>query len=74
MQLFVSDKEYIAVCPMSSKSKFKDCLHLFCKEIGVLQTLILDMSGEQTTNAVKHFNNQVGLTLRILEESTQWAN
>ena len=32
------------------------------------------MSGEQTTSAVKHFSNQVGLTLRLLEESTQWAN
>ena len=74
MQLFVSDKGYVAVYPMTTKSKFKDCLHLFCKEVGVPHTLVLDMSGEQTTNAVKHFSNQVGLTLRLLEESTQWAN
>ena len=34
----------------------------------------MDKSGEQTSNAVKHFGQQVGLTLRVLEESTQWEN
>ena len=74
MQIFVSDKGFIAVYPMKSKSQFIDCLHLFCKEIGVPNTLVMDKSGEQTSNAVKHFGQQVGLTLRVLEESTQWAN
>ena len=73
MQIFVSDKGYVAVYPMKSKSEFKDCLHMFCKEIGVPETLFLDKSGEQTSNAVKHFSNQIGLKLRILEESTQWV-
>ena len=74
MQIFVSDKGYVAVYPMKTKSEFKDCLHMFCKEIGVPETLVLDKSGEQTSNAVKQFSNHVGLKLRILEESTQWAN
>ena len=34
----------------------------------------MDKSGEQTSSSVKHFSQQVGLTLRIFEESTQWAN
>ena len=74
MQIFVSDKGYVSVYPMKLKSDFKNCLHLFCKEIGVPDTLVMDKSGEQTSSAVKHFSQQVGMTLRILEESTQWAN
>jgi hypothetical protein len=73
-QLFVSDKGYVAIYPMSSKSQYKDALHLFCKEIGVPISLIVDPSGEQTSKAARNFCNQVGTTLRILEESTQWAN
>jgi hypothetical protein len=73
-QLFVSDKGYVAIYPMESKGSFKDALHQFCKEIGVPESLILDPSGEQTSKDVKRFCHQVGTTLRILEESTQWAN
>ena len=74
MQLFVSDKGFIAVYPMKTKSDFLDSLHLFCKEVGVPVSLVVDPSGEQTSRLVRRFCNQVGTTLRILEESTQWAN
>ena len=47
---------------------------MFCKEIGVPIDLVVDPSGEQTSKAVKKFCHQVGTTLRVLEESTQWAN
>ena len=74
LQVFVSDKGFIAVYPMKLKSQFKDALHLFCKEIGVPVSLVVDPSGEQTSKDVRKFCNQVGTTLRILQESTQWAN
>ena len=74
LQLFVSDKGFVAVYPMSAKSEFVDCLHLFCKEVGVPISLVVDPSGEQTSKGVRRFCNQVGTTLRILEEHTQWAN
>lgn len=74
MQIFVSDKGFIAVYPMKAKSQFQDCLKLFCKEVGIPHTLVVDKSGEQTSQAVKKFTQQVGTTLRVLEESTQWAN
>jgi hypothetical protein len=73
-QLFVSDMGYFSVYLMKSKGDFKDSLQLFYKEAGVLTTLVVDPSGEQTSNFVRKFSNQVGLTLRILEESTQWSN
>ena len=73
-QLFVSDKSYIALYPMKSKGEYYYALKTFCKEVGVPETLVCDPSGEQTSNKVKLFCNQVSTKLRILEESTQWAN
>ena len=73
-QMFVSDKGFVAIYPMKSKCDFLDALHLFCKEVGVPVSLVLDPSGEQTSKPVKKFCTQVGTTLRILEESKQWAN
>ena len=74
LQVFVSDVGFLAVYPMEKKSDFHDCLQVFCKEVGVPISLVVDPSGEQTSKAVKRFCNQVGTTLRILEENTQWAN
>ena len=58
---------------MKSKGEFYDALHIFCKEVGVPTSLIVDPSGEQTSNKVKKFCNQVETTLIIPEESTQWT-
>lgn len=74
MQIFVSDKGFVYVVPMKSKSEFADALRMFAKEIGVPEALIVDPSGEQTSRKVKSFCHQAGVTLRILEEGTQWAN
>ena len=73
-QLFVSDKGFVAIYPMKSKGDFEDALHQFCKEVGVPVSLVVDPSGEQTSKSVRKFCHQVGTTLRVLEESTQWAN
>ena len=73
-QIFVSDKGYVKVYPMKSKGDFINALRMFCKEIGVPLSLVVDPSGEQTSKEVKHFCNQVGTTLRILEDATQWAD
>ena len=73
-QLFVSDKGYVAIYPMKSKGDYPKALKLFCKDVGVPLSLICDPSGEQTSQKVKKFAHKVGLTLRFLEESTQWAN
>ena len=59
---------------MRSKGDFHDALHMFCKEFGLPLFLILDPAGEQTSRKVKKFFHQVGTTLRILEDNTQWDN
>ncbi len=73
-QVFVSDKGFVAVYPMRKASNFEDALKLFCKEVGVPLTLIADPHPSQKSNSVRRFCDQTGMTLRLLEKSTQWAN
>ena len=74
MQMYISDKGFVFVVPMKSKGEFIHSLKLFAKEIGVLEALVVDPSGEQTSTKVKLFCQSIGTTLRRLEEGTQWAN
>ena len=74
MQLCVSDKGFVLVVQLKSKAEFPDALKLFAKEIGVPTQLIMDPSGEQSSNCSKKLSHDMGLDVRYLEESTQWAN
>ena len=71
MQLFVSDKVFVKVYGIKSKSQFPQALKLFTKEVGVPNFIIIDPSGEQTSAVVCSFCHKIGTTLRILEERTQ---
>jgi hypothetical protein len=44
----------------------------FAKEIGAPDAFVADMSGEQMSKEVKAFCNEIGSTLRALEEGTPW--
>jgi hypothetical protein len=74
MHLFVSDKGYVYVVPMKSKSDFSFALKQFAKEIGVPLALISDPADKQTSKEVKKIARDMDLTLKALEELTQWAN
>ena len=74
MQIFVSDKGFIKVYVMKSKSEFPQALKLFSKEVDVPNAFILDPSGEQTSNVVRALCHKIGTALRILEEQTQHAD
>jgi hypothetical protein len=73
-QVFVSDKGFLAVYPMQKTANFEDALKLFCKEVGVPLTLVADPHPSQKSNSIRRFCDQTGMTLRLLEKSTQWAN
>lgn len=73
-QLFVTDKGFIHVVPMKRKSQVLQAVKMFAKEIGAPDALIADMSGEQMSNDLKKFCNDIGTTLRALEEGTPWSN
>jgi hypothetical protein len=46
----------------------------FAKEICARDAFIADMSGGQMSREVKKFCNDIGTTLRALEEGTPWSN
>ena len=74
MQVFVTDKGFVYVVAMRSKGDVPLALKVFKKEIGVPDAIIWDAAGEQTSHEVKHFCQQMGMTLPVLEEGTPWAN
>lgn len=73
-QLFVTDKGFVYVVPMKSKSEVILALKQFAKEIGAPDAIIADMSGEQMSGEVRKFCNDIGTTLRALEQGTPWSN
>ena len=56
--------------PMKSKSLVPQALKQFAKDIGAPEEFVLDSSGEQTSQEVKQFCNNIGTALRVLEEGT----
>jgi len=74
MQIFVSDKGYVFVVLMKSPSEFPKALKMFAKELGVPEAIIADLHKCNKSNEVKQFCHKIGMMLRILEGSTQWAN
>ena len=73
-QLFVTDKGFLYVVPMRRKSEVLQALKQFAKEIDAPTSIIADMSGEQMSHDVRKFCNNIGTTLRALEEGTPWSN
>ena len=67
-QLFVTDKGFIYVVPMKKKSEVLLSIKQFAKEIGAPDSFVADISGEQMSSEVKKFCNDIGTTLRALEE------
>ena len=59
---------------MKKKSEVLLAIKHFAKEIGVPDSFVADMSGEQMSSEVKKFCNDIGTTLRALEEGTPWSN
>ena len=73
-QLFVTDKGFMSVVLMKSKKEVLQALKQFAKEIGAPDVIICDAAKEQTSEELKRFCNEMGTTLRTLEENTPWAN
>ena len=73
-QLFVTDKRFISVVPIKRKSEVLLAIKKFSKEIGAPDSFVADMSGDQMSSEVKKFCNDIGTTLRALEEGTPWSN
>ena len=59
---------------MKSKAEVLQAVKQFAKEIGAPESIICDMAGEQTSPALKRFCQEIGATMKFLEEGTPWAN
>ena len=59
---------------MKKQSEVLLAIKQFAKEIGAPDSFVADMSGEQMSSEVKKFCNDIGTTLRALEEGTPWSN
>ena len=73
-QLFVTDKGFVYVVPMKSKSEVLQAVKEFAKEIGAPDAIICDAASEQKSKPLRKFLGEIGTTLRVLEEGTPWAN
>ena len=73
-QLFVTDKGFVYVVPMRSRADVLLAVKQFAKEIGAPKALITDPAREQKSQELRKFCNDIGTTLCVLEEGTQWAN
>ena len=75
-QLFVSDKGFIYVVPLKKEGQGNvlQAIKQFAKAIGAPDALIHDASKAQKSQDVRRYCNDIGTTLRVLEENTPWAN
>ena len=60
--------------PMRQRSDLLAAMKQFAKEIGAPDAIVCDMSKEQTSSKIRHFCNDIGTSLRALEEGTPWSN
>ena len=74
LSTFVTDKGFIYVVPMKKEYEVLLAIKQLAKEIGAPDSFVADMSGEQMFSEVKKFCNDIGTTLRALEEGTPWSN
>jgi hypothetical protein len=73
-QLFVTDKGFIYVVPMKKEADVLQAVKQFAKEIGAPDALICDAARAQISKDMRKFCNEIGTTLRALEENTPWSN
>ena len=59
---------------MKKKSEVLLAIKQFAKEIGAPDSFVADMSRQQMSSEVKKFCNDIGTTLRALEEGTPWSS
>ena len=70
----MTDRGYVYVVPMKSKSEALQAVKQFAKEVGAPDAIIFDAAREQTSQALREFCSSIGTSLWVLEEGMPWAN
>jgi hypothetical protein len=73
-QVFVLDKDYLALYPMQQEAEYPLALKEFEKEVGAPEVLVCDGSKTQNQRDVKLICTQMGTNLKTLKAETQWKN
>ena len=73
-QIFVTNKGFVYLVPMKSESQVLHAINKFNKTIGAPDALIHEASRAHNSQAVRKYCNEIGTTLRVLEENTPWSN
>jgi hypothetical protein len=75
MQLFVTNKGFVYVVPMTTKGEVTKSIKLFAKEIGAPDGAIICVAArEQISKEIRSFCTKMGTALRVLEENTPEEN
>ena len=74
MQIFVTDKGFTWVCPMTTESEIHSAVKRFFKLIGIPDAIICDAANAQIKGKTKKVCDEAGVTIRALEANTPWSN
>ena len=72
----VSDKDFVYVVPLKKEGQglVLQAIKQFAKTISAPDALIHDALKSQKSHEVRNYYNDIGTTLRVLEENTPCAN
>ena len=73
-QLFVTDKGFVYIVPMTKDSDILQVVKQFAKVIGALDAIICDVARAKTSADMRKLCNKIGTNLRELEKNTPWSN
>ena len=73
-QVFVTDNFFVYVVPVKNENEILWALKQFAKVTGSPGAIICDAARAQKFVAFRRLYNEVGTTLRVLEEDISWPN
>ena len=73
-QIFVVGKLFLYVVPIKAKIEVLQAVKQLMKSFGALDDIISDTAREQKYQDMSKLLNEIGTTLRIIENVTPWAN
>lgn len=74
LQLFVTDRGFVFVCPLKAKRDLPHAMRLFFKRVGVPDAIICDGGKEQVQGETGKLLRDSGTMIRRIEPNTPWAN
>ena len=74
LQLFVTDRGFLFVCPLKTKQDVPHTLGLFFTKVAVPDAIVCDQKKEQMQGESMKLMRDSGTMVRTLEPNMPWAN